>query len=160
MEYYTTIKQEQWKDCSQKDLIFIDKAIARAYNSDFQSSLRLGACIALNKKKFYCGYNQKERTLIYKSNHYSLHAEIHALSIFVRHEYNKYSICDKQTNIIPVIYVARLMRDPNKASYGNSKPCERCQKFLFAHNVRYIKYTDIDMNGKQILVTMEKIIGK
>lgn len=158
MEYYTIVKTELWEHCSQKDLFFIDRAIAQAYNSDFHSSLRLGACVAMHKKRFYCGYNQKARTQIYKSNSHSLHAEIHALSIFVRHEYNKYSICDKHVNniTVPAVYVARLLRDPNKPSFGNSKPCNRCQKFLYNHNVRLIKYTDIDEDGKQVLITLEK----
>jgi cytidine deaminase len=155
-EYYTIVKTESWKECSSKDLFFIDRAVATAYHSDFTSSLRLGACIVLHKKRYFCGYNQKARTKIYKSHYHSLHAEIHALSIFVKQEYNKYSICDKHVEIIPVIYVARLMRDPDKASYGKSKPCNRCQQFLHNHSVRLIKYTDVDDDGKQILVTMEK----
>ena len=155
--YYSTVKTELWEDCSPKDLFFIDRAIAQAYNSDFHSSLRLGACIALHKKKFFCGNNQKARTQIYKSKYHSLHAEIHAISIFVRHEYNKYSICDKNNAIqIPAIYVARLMKNPNGPSFGNSKPCNRCQKYLYNHNVRFVKYTDINQDGKQVLVTLEK----
>lgn len=159
MEYYITIKTELWEDCSQKDLFFIDRAVAQAYNSDFHSSLRLGACVAMHKKRYYTGYNQKARTQIYKSNSHSLHAEIHALSIFVRHEYNKYSICDKNLNniTVPAIYVARLLRNPNGPSFGNSKPCNRCQKFLYNHNVRLVKYTDVNEEGKQVLITMEKV---
>lgn len=153
--YYRQVKTELWTNCSSKDLFFIDRAAAQAYNSDFKSSLRLGACIALHKKKFYCGYNQKNRTQIYKSKYHSLHAEIHAISIFVRQKYNKYSICDKHYDIIPAIYIARLMKNPNRPSFGNSKPCNRCQQYLFNHNVRLIKYTDINENDKQVLVTME-----
>lgn len=157
-EYYRTVKEELWEDCSPKDLFFIDRAIATAYNSNFHSSLRLGACIVLHKKKYFCGYNQKDRTKIYKSNYHSLHAEIHALSIFVRQEYNKYSICDRHVDNlnVPAIYVVRLMRDPNKASFGNSKPCKRCQSFLYNHNVRHVKYTDVNKAGEQILITMER----
>ena len=39
---------------------------------------------------------------------------------------------------------------------GNSKPCDRCQRFLYMHNIKTIKYTDI-INGKNYLCKMVKI---
>lgn len=43
-----------------------------------------------------------------------------------------------------------------KYNFGNSKPCENCQKFLALYNVKKIKYTDI-FNGKNILCEMRLI---
>lgn len=157
MEYYKPIKIEYFTECSQKDLFFLDKAIGNAYNSDFNSSLRLGACIALHKKKFFCGYNQRSRTQISNTKYHSLHAEIHALCNLIKQEYNHYSI--HLSSCIPIqtqstIYIARLMRDITKAPYGNSKPCNRCQEYMYHHNIRYVKYTDVDKDGKQLIITM------
>ena len=36
---------------------------------------------------------------------------------------------------------------------GNSKPCLRCQYYLYTHNIKKIKYTTI-MNGVNVLCEM------
>jgi len=157
VEYYKLIKIDKMVDCSQKDLFFLDKAVGEAYKSDFNSSLRLGACIVLNKKKLYTGYNQKSRTQISKTNYHSLHAEIHALCNYMKMEHNVYSITNPSNKGSSTIYIARLMRNPNKPPFGNSKPCKRCQAFLHIHNIKLVKYTDIDLyTGEQVLITLEK----
>ncbi len=158
-EYYHYLKTEFKNDWSKRDLFFLDKAFMKAFFSDFNSSLKLGACILISKKKYYTGYNQKCRTKIFKSNYHSLHAEIHALSNFIKHEYGKYSMTcnyddDKFNNL--TIYVVRIMNNPKIPPYGISKPCKRCEKFLYHHYIKYIKYTDVDEYGNQILVTLQR----
>jgi len=37
---------------------------------------------------------------------------------------------------------------------GMSKPCNRCQSFLFKHNIKKIKYTDI-INNINVLCEMK-----
>ena len=57
------------------------------------------------------------------------------------------------------IYVVRLMKTKGTLFdniLGNSKPCDRCQRFLYMHNIKTIKYTDI-INGKNYLCKMVKI---
>ncbi len=154
---YHYLKTEYEHEWSKRDLFFLDKAFYNAFFSDFTSSLKLGACLAINKKKFYTGYNQKSRTQIFKSKYVSLHAEIHALSNFIKQEYGKYNInCgeDKFNNL--TVYVIRLMNNPQIPPYGISKPCKRCESFLYEHNIKYIKYTDVDKFGKQILITLQR----
>jgi len=36
---------------------------------------------------------------------------------------------------------------------GNSKPCSRCQHYLYTHNIKKIKYTNI-INGVNVLCEM------
>ena len=153
---YTRIKTECKHEWSKKDVFFLDKSFESAFYSDFTSSLKLGACIVINKKKYYTGYNQKSRTSIFKSKSISLHAEIHALSNFIKNEYGQYNLSsarnDKFKNL--TAYVVRIMRNPEIPPYGISKPCTRCESFLYDHYVKYIKYTDVNECGQQILVTL------
>lgn len=153
---YTLLKTENIMECSKKDMFFLDKAFLSAFHSDFHSSLKLGACIVVNKKKYYTGYNQRCRTTISGSAHKSLHAEIHTLANYIKHEYGKYSIIysDKTSSNL-IIYIVRLMNNPNEPPYGLSKPCKRCETFLYQHNIKYIKYTDI-VNEKQVLITLQR----
>ena len=44
-EYYHYLKTEYQDEWSKKDLFFIDKSFMIAFLSDFNSSLKLGACI-------------------------------------------------------------------------------------------------------------------
>lgn len=156
---YKLVKIEYKNDWSNRDLFFLDKAFTSAFFSDFKSSLKLGACLVINKKKYYTGYNQKCRTFIFKSKYISLHAEIHALSNFIKNEYGKYTMTRHREDIFRnlMIYVVRVMRDPKIPPYGISKPCTRCEAFLFEHNIKYIKYTDVDKSGHQILVTLQRV---
>ena len=39
---------------------------------------------------------------------------------------------------------------------GNSKPCDRCQSYLYLHGVKKIKYTDI-IDGINVLCEMKRI---
>ena len=39
---------------------------------------------------------------------------------------------------------------------GNSMPCTRCQTFLYLHNIKRIKFTNI-INGENVLCEMKKI---
>lgn len=156
-EYYHYLKTEYQNEWSKRDLFFLDKSFMIAFLSDFNSSLKLGACIVLNKKKYYTGYNQKCRTQIFNSKYYSLHAEIHALSNFIKCEYGQYDLCNwSAANNNSTIYIVRLMNNPIFPPYGISKPCKRCESFLYQHNIKYIKYTDIDEYGKQVLVTLQR----
>lgn len=153
------IKSEKIDEWSKRDLFFIDKAFTFAFFSDFNSSLKLGACIVVNKKKYYTGYNQKCRTQIFKSKYLSLHAEIHALSNFIKSEYGQYNLESSSwsaDNNNTAIYIVRLMNNPLLPPYGISKPCKRCETFLYQHHIKYIKYTDVDKDGKQILVTLQR----
>jgi cytidine deaminase len=154
-ELYSLIKTELITECSKKDLFFIDKAFLNAFFSDFTSSLKLGACIAINKKKYYTGYNQKCRQTICGSHYLSLHAEIHALANFMKQEYGKYSILYPTCEPNLTIYIVRLMNNPYHPPYGISKPCKRCESFLYQHNIKYIKYTDVE-NGQQVIRTMQR----
>ena len=131
--------------CTARDLFFINHAVQSAQQSDFHSSLKLGACIVVDRKKFYGGYNQKRRARIMRTSYFSVHAEIHAL-----HNYTKRMAKQRCGT---TIYVVRLLRDTTQFLYGNSKPCERCQEYLYRHCVEYIKYTDI-VAGTQVIVTM------
>lgn len=153
---FQEIKRELICKWTKRDIFFIDKAFETAFLSDFQSSLKLGCCIVVNKKRYYTGYNQKYRTLISKSKALSLHAEIHALSNFIKMEYGQYDIVRYNKNILSNLtaYIVRIMNNPIFPPYGISKPCHRCQSFLYQHGIKYIKYTDVNESGKQILVTL------
>lgn len=70
-----------------------------------------------------------------------------------------YNINKKTNKASGVIYVVRLMNNTDGKCdnfsflLGNSRPCERCQSFLFKHNVQKIKYTNI-INGVNVLCEM------
>lgn len=47
---YHYLKTEYEHEWSKRDLFFLDKAFINAFFSDFTSSLKLGACVVINKK--------------------------------------------------------------------------------------------------------------
>jgi len=74
----------------------------------------------------------------------SLHAEVNAIL-----KYNKFK---KIKNLS--LYVARL----NSFHFGNSKPCEDCQKILILNNVQNIYYTDF-INGENVLCKLKLVVN-
>ena len=108
---------------------------------------------------FY-GENQ-HRQKIGKTYSQSVHAEINTIFKHLKKN-NIYDLNDVSISSSGVIYVVRLMNTDDgkcdKFDYlmGNSKPCDRCQSFLFKHNIKKIKYTDI-INGVNVLCEMKKI---
>ena len=61
-----------------------------------------------------------------------------------------------------IIYVVRLMKLKNNITFpkyylGNSKPCANCQRYLWHHNIKKIKYTDI-IDGVNVLCEMRRNI--
>lgn len=155
---YSLVKTQVITECSNKDKLFIDRAFMNAFFSDFNSSLKLGACLVVSKKKYYTGYNQRCRTKICGSNYLSVHAEIHALANYMKQEYGKYSILhhpEEHDESKLTMYVVRIMNNPLHPPYGISKPCKRCEYFLYQHNIKYVKYTDVE-NGVQVLRTMQR----
>lgn len=157
MSLYSILKTELISECSNKDKLFIDRAFMNAFFSDFNSSLKLGACLVVSKKKYYTGYNQRCRTKICGSNYLSVHAEIHALANYMKQEYGQYSILHhpEHDDSKLTIYVVRIMNNPLLPPYGLSKPCKRCEHFLYQHNIKYVKYTDVE-DGIQVLRTMQR----
>ena len=113
--------------------------------------------LLLNISIFY-GENQ-HRQSIGKTFSHSVHAEINTLFKFLKKN-NIYNL-DKKSNISKksVIYVVRLMNTTTNKSdnfnylLGNSKPCSRCQCYLYTHNIKKIKYTNI-INGINVLCEM------
>ena len=103
------------------------------------------------KKNNYTGENQ-HREKYGNIFHRSFHAEMNALlkKIKITEKTNKMN-GQKNKNKM-TIYVVRL--GAIKGIYGNAKPCENCQKFLYINNVTKIKYTDI-INGINVLCTMK-----
>lgn len=61
------------------------------------------------------------------------------------------------------VYIVRLQLYKDDLSInmrywlGNSKPCQRCQTFMYLHNINKIKYTDI-INGVNVLCEMKIIV--
>ena len=59
-----------------------------------------------------------------------------------------------------VVYVVRLMKNKKSISkhfqytLGMSKPCKRCESFLYKHNIKKIKYTDV-IDGVNVLCEMK-----
>lgn len=152
---YKLIETRPMAEWTGRDRFFVDKCFMSAFMSDFDLPLKLGACIVVNKKVFYCGYNQKHRMSIFKSMYKSVHAEIHALSNYIKNEYGQYSMHTQCNRSNITIYVVRLMSNPSLPPYGISKPCIRCQRFLQEHGIKYIKYTDVDEHKNQVLRTLQ-----
>ena len=56
-----------------------------------------------------------------------------------------------------VMYVARLTDNSvnkGRITFGNSMPCEHCQKWMYRHRIRMVKYTDF-IDGKNVICTMK-----
>jgi hypothetical protein len=66
----------------------------------------------------------------------------------------------KNIDLKGVVYIVRLMRHKKsmskhfKYTLGMSKPCKRCECFLYRHNIKKIKYTDV-INGINVLCEMK-----
>jgi hypothetical protein len=140
------------KNLLSKDLNAINHASEIAEKSIFDKSKRLGAVLTC-KGNNYVGENQ-HREKYGKIFHRSLHAEMHALLKSVKMN-RQNRIVNKKNNVPKMtIYVVRICAIPKL--YGNAKPCETCQKFLYFYNVQKIKYTD-NINGVNVLCTMKMI---
>lgn len=77
--------------------------------------------------------------------YYSLHAEMCALLRIIRSKDKRGSFKSKKTKKTPqyngsVVYVARPLGND---MFGNAKPCANCAKYLHAHGITKIKYTDV-----------------
>ena len=148
-------------DIPNKDIRAVNEALNTAYESNFHSSLRLGACIK-NKKEYLMGPNMKGQTRFGKISRVSLHAEMNALCSYLRKEYGHTSFKQKPTKTNNyTVYVVRVMNskkglpDNQKVWFGCSKPCINCQTNLFHFGFKKIKYTD-NINGQNVLCEMVK----
>lgn len=161
---YSIVLIENLESVSSKELKILDKLIDIAENSD-APDYRMAACLKVNPSLFF-GYNQYCRTRTKKMNTYSLHAEMHAISLYIREvggldsnfrslKKNKIPINNKST-----IYITRPLKTSRNLPttqhlwFGCSKPCENCRNRLMEAGIGKIKYTDI-INGKQVLCTMK-----
>jgi deoxycytidylate deaminase len=97
----------------------------------------------------------------------SLHAEINALFKTMKSKNRSFRMGGRKSSAKDncngtTIYVVRLMLkregmpSTQRHWYGNAKPCDRCQKFLYKYGVKKIKYTDVRIvNGKEVNVLCE-----
>ena len=95
----------------------------------------------------------------YGRMHYkSLHAEMNCLFKVIKTENNSRLRLGKGRLKRPAttIYIVRLSKPEGIVTYGCSKPCLNCQKYLYHYNVTCIKYTDI-IDGKNVLCEMKMV---
>ena len=50
-----------------------------------------------------------------------------------------------------IMYVCR---SHSCTGIGIAKPCETCQKFIYNHGIKTVKYTDV-INGEKVICTMK-----
>ena len=109
------------------------------------------------KESVFYGENLHRQKIGNTFSH-SVHAEINTLYNCLK-LHNIYNL-NQHTSINGTIYIVRLMRKQKGKSknfnylLGMSKPCNRCQSFLFKHNIKKIKYTDI-INNINVLCEMK-----
>jgi len=157
---YSIASIESISQVSKKDIKILDRLATIAKLSDAPDH-QMAACIDYGSEIY--GYNQYIRTRTRRMNAYSLHAEIHAISLFIKniggydtdfHNIHKLKFPNKTT-----IYITRPLRmkynDPSQLMWlGCSKPCDNCEKYIRAVGISKIKYTDI-IDGKQVLYTLK-----
>ncbi len=157
---YSMISIERLDQVSKKDIRILDKLATIAKYSDAPDH-QMAACIDYGYGIF--GYNQYIRTRTRRMNAYSLHAEIHAISLFIKnvggYESDFKNIYKMKLPSNTTIYVTRPLRakynDPGQLLWlGCSKPCDNCERYIKAANISKIKYTDI-IDGYQVLCTMK-----
>lgn len=146
-----------------QDIEYLNQAIFEAEKSLFISNRRLGACLKINGKHVIKGENQ-HREMTGRKFEISLHAEMNVLFKGIKQieKKNKFN-CNTKKLKDSIMYVVRLMKERRNNNnifpryyLGNSKPCINCQKYLWLHNIKKIKYTDI-INGINVLCELKRI---
>ena len=124
-------------------------------------ALLCGSGLALQfKENVFYGENQ-HRQKIGKTFSHSLHAEINTLFKCLKKN-NTYDLKKHSSMASGIMYVVRLMKnttgkcDMFEYLLGISKPCIRCQSFMYRHMVKKIKYTDI-IDNVNVLCEMIRI---
>jgi len=147
---YTLYKTIDVRDLNRSCLRTIDICINISNDSDFVTSMRLGACIRLNNSYFKGGNTHRIKAggVVYKS----LHAEMSALLRMIK-------LYDRKANFNSDIkfhgaklYVVRVMSKNTKSGHklGTSKPCNHCQFYLNKFNITKIYYIDIIDNMEHL----------
>lgn len=157
---YSIISIENISEVSKKDIRILDNLLTISKFSDAPDH-KMAACIDYGNEVY--GYNQYIRTRTRKMNAYSLHAEIHAISLFIKniggYDTDFKNIYKMKFPNKTTIYITRPLRtkysDKDQLIWmGCSKPCENCEKYIKAAGISKIKYTDI-IDGKQVLYTLK-----
>ena len=159
-ELYILEKIKPFEELYVQDIEYLNEAIFEAEKSLFISNRRLGACLKINSKHIIKGENQ-HREMAGRKFEISLHAEMNVLfkGIKLLEKKNKFN-CTTTRLKDSIIYVVRLMKERRRDNFpkyylGNSKPCNNCQRYLWLHNIKKIKYTDI-IDGINVLCELKK----
>lgn len=135
-------------ELSKRDEVYFQIAIKTSLQSPFDYPRKMGSVIVGD----YTGYNDK-RTSTFGIKSLALHAEISAIVTAKKHNRKKIggnvSLFRKE-DIGTEIFITRPMSD--QKTYGNSKPCANCAKYLYNNGIRRIRYSDVLENGVNVLV--------